>query len=57
MPGNMATPATLAELNISTTNIFDISWHYASTETADGLQELIVANASDMDTAWLVLCG
>jgi hypothetical protein len=47
----------MSEVNISVANVYDIAWHYASTEGHAELEAKVDGNARDMDIAWLVICG
>ena len=44
-------------INITHSQIYDLSWHYASVEQLAATDQAIRDNARDMDIAWLVLCG
>ena len=43
--------------SISEDSFHTPGWHYALVDTLIGLDEKIAGNSSDMDVAWLVLCG
>ena len=45
------------QINITHSQIYDLSLHYASVDQLAATQQMVADNARDMDIAWLVLCG
>ena len=45
------------KVNISHTSVYDLESHYASLDGLQAVSDLVAQNSSDMDVAWLVICG